>query len=128
MSAQTGQNRLGPSVRTRAGRTQAATWAWAGKAPRAPPPAWAGELAQRIAAVRVDPTAERLFRADQNAAAADALETLGIRLFPSLSPRCLPLLSRSGDGHRRAAASEEKPERALAPSLAPSPARVLPNG
>ena len=67
------------------------------------------DLAQGIAAVRVDPTAERLFRADQNAAAADALETLGIRLFPSLSPRCLPLLSRSGDGHRRAAASEEKP-------------------
>ena len=63
--------------------------------------------AQRITAVRVYPTAERLFRAEQNAAAADALETLGIRLFPSLSPRCLPLLSRSGDGHRRAAASEE---------------------
>jgi len=65
------------------------------------------DLAQRITAVRVYPTAERLFRAEQNAAAADALETLGIRLFPSLSPRCLPLLSRSGDGHRRAAASEE---------------------
>ena len=34
MSAQTGQNRLGPSVRARIGRTQAATWAWAGKVPR----------------------------------------------------------------------------------------------
>ena len=34
-------------------------------------------------------------------------KTLAIRLFPSLSPRCFSLLSRSGDGHRRAAASEE---------------------
>ena len=107
-AAQDALNRLGPACLARTGRTQAATWAWAGKAPRAPPPAWAGELAQRIAAVRLDPTAERPFRADQNVAAADALETLGIRLFPSLSPRCLPLLSRSGDGRRRAAASEEK--------------------
>jgi len=65
-------------------------------------------LAQRIAAVRLDPTGERPFRADQNVAAADALETLGIRLFPSLSPRCFSLLSRSGDGRRRAAVSGEK--------------------
>ena len=50
-----------------AGRTQAATWAWADKVPRALAPAWVGELAQRIAAVRLDPTAERPFRADQKA-------------------------------------------------------------
>ena len=69
-------------------------------------------MAQRIAAVRLDPTAERPFRADQNVAAADALETLGIRLFPSLSPRCFSLLSRSGDNHERG-----KAERAAMASL-----------
>ena len=59
-------------------------------------------------------------------------KTLAIRLFPSLSPRCFSLLSRSEDSRHRAAESEEKqsgrPWRALAPSPAPSPARVLPNG
>ena len=46
ISAQRGprraENRLGPAVLARTGRAQAATWAWAGKVPRALAPAWAG--------------------------------------------------------------------------------------
>jgi len=45
-AAQDGKSRLGPVLRARAGRTQAATWAWASKMPRALASAWAGELAQ----------------------------------------------------------------------------------
>jgi hypothetical protein len=57
--------RLGPAHRARSGRTQAATWAWAGKAPRPRAPAWAATLAPSISVVRADPTAERAFRSDK---------------------------------------------------------------
>ena len=63
--AQNRRKRLGPFLFARTGRTQAATWAWAGKVPRALAPSWADELAQRNSTVRSDPKAERPFRADQ---------------------------------------------------------------
>jgi len=40
-AAQNGKNQLGPAHRARAGRTQAATWAWAGNAAPVRSPAWA---------------------------------------------------------------------------------------
>ena len=93
-AAQDGKSRLGPVLRARAGRTQAATWAWAGKVPRALALAWAGELAKRNSTVRSDPTAERPFRAVKTTAAAGALENPS-SFAPALPLSSLSLLSRS---------------------------------
>jgi len=58
-SAQNGQNQLGPRLCVALGRTQAVTWAWAGKATRSRAPAFVASLARLISAVRAKPTAER---------------------------------------------------------------------
>ena len=42
-AAQLAENGSAQLVLARTGRTQAATWAWAGKAPRVLTPAWAGD-------------------------------------------------------------------------------------
>ena len=127
-AAQDALNRLGPACLARTGRTQAATWAWAGKPRRALAPAWAStwpSVSRPFVSIR---RPSGCFAWIKNQAAAGALETLAISALPlSLSS----LLASSQPQRRRSPPSSRergKPERALAPSLAPSPARVLPNG
>ena len=109
------------------GRTQAATWPWAGKVPRPHAPAWAGDgpimLHRRITSVG-HPQASR----GQNHARPRRLETLasfGSRPFSLFALSLLSSHSSEASGDLADAASERA---AMAPSPAPSPACALPSG
>ena len=86
------------------------------------------DLAQRISGVRSDPTAERPFRTDQKRRRG---RRPGNPRHSALPLSLSSLLFSSQPQRRRPPPSSRergKAERSLAPSLAPSPARVLPNG
>ena len=73
-AAQDALNRLGPACLARTGRTQAATWAWAGKAPRALAPAWASTWPSASRAFDLIRRTSGRFAWIKNQAAAGALE------------------------------------------------------
>jgi len=127
----TGKSQLGPAHRARAGRTQAATWAWAGNAAPVRSPAWAaGWPIQSRPSVLIRRPSAHL--AEYKTATPRAPEqTLGHFHSVSLSsPHCSlsSFLSVAAAVTERASFDGESEQRAPTPSSAPSPACALPSG
>jgi len=125
--------RLGPAFRAR--RPHPGRNLGLGRQSRATARARLGQPAvQSRSTVGSDRTAERSFRPDKNSDAARVPETLGHSAAASLSLSSSPLSPLSTSSLLSATATEsDDGERAcsgatIAPSPAPSPARVLPNG
>ena len=130
-AAQDGKNRLGPALRARAGRTQAATWAWAGKVALPRAPAWASQRSSRA------PPSDRIGRPSVRfGRSKPSPRPVPLTLAHSLR-RSLSQPQRLGSrAKQRASVGDRAKQRAsgrwseatMAPSPPPSPARVLPNG
>ena len=109
-------------------RTQAATWAWAGKvARRSRPPGLS--LAQSCSAVGSHPTVAQPFRSDKTPTPRALWKTLGhFHSLLSLSSSPLSPLSTSSLLSRVQPSERERAKASMAPPPPPSPACALPSG